>query len=232
MLYEFRQYVIERGRMNDNHDRMANYNIELFRKNGVNAVGRWTTIAGPRMPLFCYLMQWQDSAERERCWGSFYADPEWATVRAKTNAGNEMVERNDLFLMTPNSAFKPNVEDFNRTIGGVHQILIQQTVPGQNPKIADFLSNIYLPALRREGCHVIGVCDLAAGPALPTIVLFLAWKSPEAWWNGWQKFTDSPEVVAAFSEQRKHLGASLFRTCDNFVLAPAPYALPVAGLKV
>ena len=65
MIYELRQYIIERGRMNDNHDRMANYNLDLFRKHGVNAVARWAAVAGPRMPMFCYLMQWKNFEERE-----------------------------------------------------------------------------------------------------------------------------------------------------------------------
>jgi hypothetical protein len=231
MIYELRQYTIERGRMNDNHDRMANFNIELFRKHGVNAVARWAAVAGPRMPLFCYLMQWKSFEEREAAWGSFYADPEWAKVRTATNAGSEMVENYDLLFLRPHVAFRQVDADLGRKIGGVHQIIVQKIMPGQNPAVAKFLSAIFLPRLRAAGAHVIGVCDVVSGQHLPSIVMIIAWKDEQSWWEGWRAFQNDPELLAAYRKQRADLQTTLFGTSETIVLEPAPYALPTASLQ-
>jgi hypothetical protein len=232
MIYELRQYIIDRGRMNDNHDRMENHTPPLLRKHGIPVVARWEALSGPRLPLFCYMMEWNDLAQREACWASFYADPDWAATRAATNAGSELVEGFDLAFLRPHAAFAPNSADLGRQVGGLHEIITQRLVPGQNPAIAEFLSAIYLPRLRAAGAHVIGVCDMISGAGMPNIVLFVAWSDEQAWWNGRREFHNDPVVLDAFRRQRAERGTTLFGTNETLLLEPAAYALPNASLKV
>ncbi|NGN44625.1 hypothetical protein G6N74_26550 [Mesorhizobium sp. CGMCC 1.15528] len=231
MIFEMRQYLIERGRMNDNHDRMENHTPALLSKHGIRVIGRWSALAGPRMPLFCYIMEWKDFAEREASWASFYADPEWARIRAQTNAGSELVEGQELVFLRPSPAFEQVEADLDRRIGGVHQIITQKILVGQNNAVTDFLSTTYLPRLRAAGAHVIGVCDMISGPTMPNIVMLVAWPDEQAWWKGWRGFQNDAELLEGFRKQRAELGTTLFGTSDTFVLEPASYALPFASLR-
>lgn len=231
MLFEMRQYLVERGRMNDNHARMEHHLPALLKKHGVRVVGRWVAQAGPRQPMFCYIMEWKDHAERDACWGSFYADPEWIRIRHETNAGSELVEGQQLVFMKPNPVFEQTDSDLERRIGGVHQIISQRTLVGQNAAISDFLADVYLPRLKAAGAHVIGVCDLLSGPVMPNIVTILAWPDAAAWWNGCRAFADDPELIAAYAEQRKTFGTTYFTDSEVFVMEPASYALPFASIR-
>jgi hypothetical protein len=231
MFFEMRQYLIDRGRMADNHERMREHVPPLLTKHGIRVVGRWGALSGPRMPLFCYVMEWADLNERDERWAAFYADPEWARLRAATNAGSELVQGQELVFLRPNAAFDQIDADLDRRIGGVHQIVTQRILIGQNAKLADFLRSTYLPALRAAGAHVIGVCDAVSGPVMPNIVMFVAWPTEQAWWDGWRSFQDDPKIVEAFRRQRAEFGAALLGPSDTFVLEPAPYALPFASLR-
>lgn len=230
MIFEMRQYFIERGRMADNHARMREHLPSLLGKHGIKVVGRWVAVSGPRQPMFCYIMRWKDFAERERCWGSFYADPEWARVRALTNDGSELVEGQELVFLKPNSAFQPEDSDLDRTIGGVHQLINQRHLVGRNPEVIEFLKNVWIPRLKAAGGHIIGICDTVSGPMMPNIVSLIAWPDAESYWNNWRAFNEDPELIAAFRDQRKRIGTTLFTSSDSFLMEPASYALPCASL--
>lgn len=231
MLYEMRQYLIDRGRTDDNHDRMENHTPPLLEKHHVNVVGRWAALAGPRAPMFCYIMEWQDFAERDAAWGSFYADPQWPEVRAATNAGSEMVQENHLAFMRPNAAFRQEEGDSQRRIGGVHQIIVQKTAVGQTAALTDFLGSSYLPRLKAAGAHVMGLCDVVSGHQMPAIVTLIAWPDAAAWHDGSLAFESDQAMRDAYRKQRETLGTTLLGSADVIVARPAPYALPHASLR-
>jgi len=231
MIYEMRQYLIERGRMKDNHDRMQNHTPRLLDRHGVRVIGRWAAVAGPRMPMFCYIMEWEDFAEREAAWGAFYADPEWPTVRAATNAGTEMVEENHLVFMRPSPVFVQDDGERDKRIGGLHQLVTQKILPGQNAAVAEFLSMAYLPRLTAAGAKVMAVCDMISGPAMPAIVMLFAWPDEAAWRAGWRAFENDPAILDAYRSQRATQGTTLFGSYENVLLEPAAYALPFASFR-
>lgn len=231
MIFEMRQYLIERGRVNDNHDRMENHLPALLEKHGIRVVGRWVALSGPRMPMFCYMMEWNDFNEREACWASFYADPEWARVRAETNNGSELVEGQQLVLLKPNPAFEQSDTDLKRRIGGVHQIITQSTLVGKNNQIAQFLKSTWMPRIREAGAHLIGICDMVSGPAMPNLVIFLAWPDAVSHWDGWRAFNDDPLLIEAFRQQRSTYGTTLFGSSETLLMEPASYALPFASIR-
>lgn len=228
MIYEMRHYLIERGRMNDNHDRMAHRTPPLLARHGVRVVARWAAVAGVRLPMYCYIMEWKDFAEREAAWAGFYADPEWAQVRAATNAGSELVEESSLFFMRPNPVFVENDADRERGIGGLHQLVIQKTAIGRNPAVAEFLGSTYLPRLKAAGAEVLGVCDIVSGPVMPAVAMLFAWPDETAWRKGWAAFEDDQEMISAYRAQRQAAGTTLLGSADVYLLEPAKYALPLA----
>jgi hypothetical protein len=47
------------------------------------------------------MLAWDSMAEREKRWGAFHADPEWAAVVAKTEKDGPLVESISNQLLAP-----------------------------------------------------------------------------------------------------------------------------------
>jgi hypothetical protein len=229
MIYELRLYSVAPGRMADVHTRFNDHFPALFRKHGVNLVGRWHAVAGPDAPRFVYLMAYRDYAEREAVWASFYGDDEWWRIRAETNAGHEMVERHDLFFMKPNAAW-PAEADAGTPVGGLHELVQQQVAPGQNARANAFLQETYLPLVREAGGRVLAVWDMAAGAGMQKIVLLHAWRDAAAWHAGRQALEHGEALRRAFTQQRAEHGTTFFQRSEINLLDPAPGAVIRAGL--
>lgn len=231
MIYELRQYTIDRGRIADNHERMRVHNPPLLERHGIDVVGRWSVLAGPVTPMFCYLMEWRDFTQREAAWASFYADPDWAKVRTGTNGGFEMVEANDTSFLRPNPIFAGSSDPLRPVLGGVHQLLLHRTAIGQTAAVNAFLRDLWLPRAVAAGAAVIGVLDAVSGPAMPVTATLLAWPDETAWRDGWRRFENDGELAAEWNRQRRELGRTLLGPATTLLLEPADYALPVAMLR-
>ena len=57
--------------------------IAIFRRTGLTPVFFGETLVGARMPNLTYMLVFADAAEREKSWGAFRADAEWASLRSK-----------------------------------------------------------------------------------------------------------------------------------------------------
>jgi len=230
MIHELRLYSVAPGRMADVHARFNDHFPALFRKHGVELVGRWHAVAGPDAPRFVYLLAYRDYAHREAVWASFYGDAEWWRIRAETNAGHEMVERHDLFFLKPNVTWLPDA-DAGTPVGGLHELVQQQIAPGQNANANIFLQETWLPAVREAGARVLAVWDMAAGAGMQKIVLLYAWPDAAKWHAGRQVLDRSAPLRAAFAEQRRrNSGTALFQRSEVNLLDPAPGATILAGL--
>ena len=234
MIYELRFYQITRGRMADMNARFnQNLIADLLPRNGVTCVGAWNSLAGPAGPRFVYLLAFRDFAHREEAWGSFYVDPEWARVRAQTNAGHEMVERHDLFFLKPNAAWQPDACAAQAVgTGEVHQLVMQQLGPGQQAGANEFLKGTWLPRLRASGARTLGVFDMVGGNNMQQLVMFHAWPDACAWQRGTLAAETAPDVTQALLAQRKKIGQAVFARAEVNLLVPVPGTLiqPALGL--
>jgi hypothetical protein len=229
MIHELRLYSVAPGRMADVHTRFNDHFPALFRKHGVDCVGRWNAVAGPDAPRFVYLMAYRDYAHREAVWASFYQDAEWWRVRAETNAGHEMVERHDLYFLKPNPAWVP-AADASVAVGGLHELVQQQIAPGQNAAANAFLQETWLPLVREAGARVLAVWDMAAGSGMQKVVLLYAWPDAATWHAGRQSLDRNAKLQASFAAQRAKHGTALFQRTEVNLLDPAPGATILAGL--
>ncbi|WP_228714356.1 NIPSNAP family protein [Prauserella endophytica] len=83
VIYEVREYVPAAGRFRDVVDLFTSVVVPLFRKHGMEMtqVG-CTTIGDNSFNELVYTMRFSDLAELERKWGTFLADPDWASALA------------------------------------------------------------------------------------------------------------------------------------------------------
>ncbi|MES2532466.1 MAG: NIPSNAP family protein [Pseudomonadota bacterium] len=229
MIYELRLYSVVPGRMPDLHKRFERL-PPLFKRHGVQCIGQWTVTAGPRMPGFVYLMAYADLAEREARWAPFYTDPDWLSLRAETNAGSEMVERYDLCFLKPNAGWAPDPSDAQRTIGGVHELLMHEAALGQGAATNAFLRDVQLPLLREQGAQVMLVADMASGPRMPQVVTMLGWADDAAREKGWAAVEADAGWRAAVAVQRDSIGWPVLGRTDRYVLRATESCLPKATL--
>ena len=217
MIYELRQYLVDRGRTGHNHLRMTGELPTLLARHGVHVAGRWDALAGPRWPMFCYIMEWESYAARDAAWGAFYADPDWARIRSETNAGHEMIQENQLQFVAPNPALCPDGPSFTGP-DSIHQLVVHKTAIGRTGEVNRFLAETYLPQVQQAGAGVMGVCDVISGPAMPAVVMFLNWENPGAWRKGWRDFTLNPVMIGAYEAQRAVNGATLLDRGEVIVM--------------
>jgi NIPSNAP protein len=229
MIYELRMYSVAPGRLADVHSRFKQLPA-LFSRHKIECVGRWSATSGPRAPHFVYLMAYRDLAEREAIWPGFYADPDWLSLRERTNAGSEMTERFDIMFLRQSPVWDTEAALSGETIGGMHELILCQTALGLTPAVNAFLAESYLPVLRAAGAQVMGVFDMVAGHDLPQVVLMLAWRSANARQSAWHQVSSDGLVDGLLNRQRETFGRPLLGRSEIHLLEPTPFALPQASL--
>ena len=101
MIYELRVYHCVPGRLPDLLKRFDTITLKLWEKHGIRQAGFWTTLIGKSSQEITYMLAWDSLAEREKRWGAFLADSEWAAVVDKTEKDGQLVENISSQLLTP-----------------------------------------------------------------------------------------------------------------------------------
>ncbi|MEC3947667.1 NIPSNAP family protein [Sphingobium sp. HWE2-09] len=230
MLYELRLYTAVPGRLQDIQARFRDHLPRLMAKHGIDQVARWTATAGPNAPLFVYMMAYDDLAQREMQWDAFYQDDEWWKIRSTTNAGEQMVERYDLFFLRPGRAWQATPRLSDERIGGVHELVFSEVALGHDAEAADFLQSVYLPAVRREGGDILMVADFVAGCHMPRLAMIIAWPDANTREAGRRAVDGDVAVREAQRKERQSMGRTSLGRTTVYVLEPTDFALPLASL--
>jgi NIPSNAP len=101
MIYELRIYRCVPGRQPALLLRFENEALRIWEKHGIRQVGFWTTLIGRSSQEITCMFAWDSLAEREKRWGAFLADSEWAAVVDKTEKDGQLVENISSQLLTP-----------------------------------------------------------------------------------------------------------------------------------
>lgn len=169
---ELRIYRVAAGRAHDMEARVTGDLCTLFPKNGIRPLASWSTLVSPVAPAFVYLTSWRNMNQRSASWAGFYRDPEWAEVRARTNAGSELVENYEIMFVRALSPWTGGVAQ-----AAFSELIIQNTAVGKGVAVAAELAEYTFPALSAEGARVHGAFDLLSGRLLPAVALFVGWDS-------------------------------------------------------
>jgi NIPSNAP protein len=104
MYHELRTYRVKSPNMMQFlHRRMERHMRHLFAEHGMRLIGAWEMAVGREMPTYMYMLEWDDLAQREQGWQSFYADPRVAEMNeaAYRDAGGDMFHDFDVALLKP-----------------------------------------------------------------------------------------------------------------------------------
>ena len=213
--FELRLYQCVPGRIPDLHKRMTVDVPPIFSANGVSLpLISWIGYAGLRSPLYSYLLRWDDLDARMGSFGRFYKDPAWLAHRAASNAGREMVERIDVFILRPAGP----VSDFSLTAAPcdrLHEIRLQQVMARDVAAGMRAWQDHDLPLLEGHGCCNLGTFTMWYGTRMPQIVSLLTWPGFDARTKAFAALDAEDSRRPTRHDERVRFGRPIFDRAEN-----------------
>ena len=96
VVYELRVYHAAPGKLAELLARFRDHTIKLFDRHGIKSVAYWTPVEEPQKSNTLFYMLLHPSREKAVVnWKSFQDDPEWKSVKAKSEENGKLVENID-----------------------------------------------------------------------------------------------------------------------------------------
>jgi len=100
-VFELRVYHCYEGKLPDLLKRFREHTTKLFEKHGLKNVAYWTPMDDPaKSNTLIYILAHPSREAAAANWKAFGADPEWVSVRDKSEANGKIVEKVDSTYMT------------------------------------------------------------------------------------------------------------------------------------
>jgi hypothetical protein len=100
-VYELRVYHTYEGKLDDLLRRFREHTMQLFEKHGIKNVAYWTPTDDPlKGKTLFYIIAHPSREDATANWKSFQDDPEWQSVKAKSEANGKLVEKVDSTFLT------------------------------------------------------------------------------------------------------------------------------------
>ena len=95
-VYELRIYHTFEGKLDDLLRRFREHTMQLFEKHGIKNVAYWTPTDEPlKGKTLVYIIAHPSREAATSNWQAFRDDPEWQSVRDKSEANGKLVEKID-----------------------------------------------------------------------------------------------------------------------------------------
>ncbi len=95
-VYELRIYHVIEGKLDDLLRRFRDHTTQLFEKHGMKNVAYWTPTDDPlKGKTLVYMLEHPSREAATTNWQAFRDDPEWQSVRDKSEANGKLVEKID-----------------------------------------------------------------------------------------------------------------------------------------
>jgi hypothetical protein len=99
-VYELRIYHAYEGKLDDLLTRFREHTMRLFEKHGIKNVGYWIPTDDPlKGKTLIYVIAHPSRDAATANWKAFVEDPEWISVRDKSEANGKLVEKVDSTFM-------------------------------------------------------------------------------------------------------------------------------------
>ena len=99
-VYELRIYHAAPGKLGELLARFRDHTIKLFDQHGIKSVAYWTPVDEPeKSNTLIYVLRHPSREAAAANWKSFQDDPEWKSVKEKSEANGKLVEKIDSTYM-------------------------------------------------------------------------------------------------------------------------------------
>jgi hypothetical protein len=100
-VYELRVYHVFEGKLDDLLRRFRDHTMQLFEKHGIKNIAYWTPTDDPlKGKTLIYIIAHPSREAATANWKTFGDDPEWKSVRDKSEANGKLVEKVDSTFLT------------------------------------------------------------------------------------------------------------------------------------
>jgi len=100
-VYELRVYHVIEGKLDDLLRRFREHTMHIFEKHGMKNIAYWTPLDEPlKGRTLVYILAHASREAATASWAAFREDPEWITVRDKSEANGKLVEKIDSTFLT------------------------------------------------------------------------------------------------------------------------------------
>jgi hypothetical protein len=94
VVYELRVYHASPGKLQDLLARFRDHTVKLFDRHGIKSVAYWTPLDEPQKSnTLIYMLQHPSREEATANWKSFRDDPEWKSVKEKSEVNGSLTEK-------------------------------------------------------------------------------------------------------------------------------------------
>lgn len=101
VVYELRVYHAAPGKLADLLARFRNHTVKLFDRHEMKSVAYWTPADEPeKSNTLIYILRHPSRDAAAANWKAFQDDPEWKSVRDKSEENGKLVEKVDSTYMT------------------------------------------------------------------------------------------------------------------------------------
>jgi len=95
-VFELRIYHVFEGKLGDLLARFRDHTMQLFEKHGIKNVAYWTPTDDPlKGKTLVYMLAHPSREAATANWQAFRDDPDWQSVRDKSEANGKLVEKID-----------------------------------------------------------------------------------------------------------------------------------------
>ena len=107
-VYELRIYHVIEGKLPELLARFRDHTIAIFARHNMRTLAFWTPTDDPQKSnMLVYILVHSSRDAADANWKSFRADPEWISVRDKSEANGKLVEKIDFTFLTPTDFSPP-----------------------------------------------------------------------------------------------------------------------------
>jgi hypothetical protein len=101
VVYELRIYHVVPGKIENLVARFRDHTMKLFADHGIKSVAYWTALDEPvKSSTFFYILEHPSREAAAANWKAFQDDPEWKSVKAKTEENGKLVESIESTFLT------------------------------------------------------------------------------------------------------------------------------------
>jgi hypothetical protein len=110
-VYELRIYHAAPGKLDSLVARFRDHTDQLFAKHGMKSIAYWTAVDEPvKSSTFFYILEHPSREAAAANWKAFQEDPEWKSVKAKSEENGKLVENVDsTYLMLTDFPLPPRI---------------------------------------------------------------------------------------------------------------------------
>jgi hypothetical protein len=100
-VYELRVYHAASGKLADLLARFRDHTVKIFDRHGIKSVAYWTPVDEPeKSNTLIYILRHPSREAAAANWKSFQDDPEWKSVKDKSEANGKLVDKIDSTFMS------------------------------------------------------------------------------------------------------------------------------------